>query len=142
MLLANKRVFVVEDNLENRVLMTMMLEQQGARTQFERWGRDALPRLKAFMPVDIILLDLMLPHGVTGFDIFDEIRAHSEFAGIPVVAVSAQDASLAIPKTMEKGFSGFIAKPVDYDLFPKQVAQIIAREPVWYSGLDNNSWRK
>jgi CheY-like chemotaxis protein len=142
MLLNNKRIFFVEDNLENRVVMTMLLEQHGARTEFERWGREAVQRLMGFMPVDIILLDLMFPHGVTGYDIFDAIRSHTEFVEIPIVAVSAQDPSLAIPKTMAKGFSGFIAKPIDYDLFPQQVAQIIAREPVWYSGLDHTPWRK
>jgi CheY-like chemotaxis protein len=141
MLLNNKRIFFVEDNLENRVLMTMMLERHGAQTQFERWGRETVQRLQDFMPVDIILLDLMLPHGVSGYDIFDAIRSHPEFAEIPIVAVSAQDSSMAIPKTIAKGFSGFIAKPLDLDLFPKQVAQIITRQPVWFSGLNHTLWR-
>lgn len=134
MLLKDKRIFIVEDNLENRVIMQIILTRQGAKLEFDRWGRDSVRRLKAFKPVDLIILDLMLGMGVTGYQIFDEIRAAPEFAGVPVVAVSASDPSQAIPMTKKKGFAGFIAKPVDDDLFPEQLAKIMNAGQVWSSG--------
>jgi len=133
MLLQGKRIFIIEDNAGNNAVMQILLESQGAKVNFERWGTGAVERLHAFAPVDIILLDLMLPRGVTGYDVFDQLHQIPEFAAIPIVAVSAADASTAIPKTRAKGFSGYIAKPIDYDLFPRQVAQLINREPVWYA---------
>lgn len=132
--LRNKRVFLVEDNLANRAIMQILLEQNGARTSFERWGKDTVSKLRKFMPVDIILLDLMFPDGVTGYDVFDEIRAHPEFDHIPIVAVSASDPGSAIPKTKRKGFSGFITKPVDYDRFPDHIVSIMNNEPIWDAG--------
>ncbi len=133
MLLEGKRVFIVEDNAGNNAVMQMLLESQGAKVNFERWGTGAVERLQAFAPVDIILMDLMLPRGITGYDVFDQIRQLPEFDAIPIVAVSAADASTAIPKTQAKGFSGYIAKPIDYDLFPRQILQLLNHEPVWYS---------
>ncbi len=86
------------------------------------------------MPVDIILLDLMFAHGITGYDIFDEIRKVDDFADIPIIAVSASDTSFAVPKVRAKGFSGFIAKPIDFDRFPCQIDQVLNDEQVWYTG--------
>ena len=132
--LKDKRIFIIEDDLSNRVIMQMLLEQAGARVAFERWGKESVAKLEAFAPVDIILLDLMFPQGVTGYDIFDNIRAEEDFNAIPIVAVSASDSSEAIPKTKEKGFRGFIPKPVSYDEFPNQIAKILAGETIW---IDN-----
>jgi CheY-like chemotaxis protein len=131
LLLQNKRVFIIEDNLANRAIMQLLLEQHGAEIWFERWGLDVITRLTQFMPVDLILLDLMFPGGVTGYDVFDQIKAHALFQHIPIVAVSAGEPAIAIPKTKAKGFSGFIAKPISFEKFPRQVAQLIEHEQVW-----------
>src|SRR4051812_44326036 len=114
MRLNNKRIFIVEDNANNRAVMQTILEQHGARVAFERWGRNTAEELKRFAPVDIVLLDLMYPNQVTGFDVFDRIREEPQFAFVPIVAVSAMDASVAVPKTRAKGFAGFISKPIDF----------------------------
>jgi two-component system cell cycle response regulator DivK len=131
MLLQNKRIFLIEDNLENRVIMKIMLEMHGAVTAYERWGTSTLSRLRAFAPVDLILLDLMFPFGVTGYDIFNEIRAQPDFAGVPIVAVSASDESEAIPRTQAQGFAGFISKPIHDEQFPLQIAAALEHRPVW-----------
>jgi CheY-like chemotaxis protein len=69
-----------------------------------------------------------------GYDIFDEIRSRPQFDAIPIVAVSAADPTIAVPKARKKGFSGFISKPVDDELFPKQLRELIDGKPVWYTG--------
>jgi CheY-like chemotaxis protein len=130
-ILNDRRIFMVEDNLENRVIMKIMLERHGARVEFERWGRDTLHKLETFAPVDVILLDLMLPNGMSGFDVFDKIRSVPQYSHVPIVAVSASDTATSMPKAQARGFNGYIAKPIDYDLFPKQIARIINHEMVW-----------
>lgn len=132
MLLKNKSIFIVEDNPSNRAIMQVLLEQHGAKVKIERWGFETLRFLKSVAPVDIILLDLMLTDEVSGFDIFDKIRSESEFDDVPIVAVSAMDASVAIPQVRSKGFAGFISKPVDFNKFPQQIAAAIAGEAVWH----------
>lgn len=134
-LLQDKRIFIIEDNTENRVLTRLALAQHGARLEFEMWGRDTVQRLKAFAPIDIVLLDLMLPGGTSGYAVFEKIRAEAAFANVPVVAVSASDPLSAIPRCQKLGFSGYIAKPIDVELFPQQVAKAIDHQPVWYTGM-------
>lgn len=131
MSLSGKRIFVVEDNLENRIVIDVLLKEKGATTYFDRWGKFTIQRLRDFVPVDMILLDLMLPKGLTGYAIFDSIRECPEFAGVPVVAVSAADASEAIPKAKAKGFAGFISKPLDFVKFAEQIETILAGKAIW-----------
>ncbi len=137
MILNQKKIFIVEDDLINRAIIQLLLEKHGAKTAIERWGVDTLKRIHAFMPVDIILLDLMLPHNVSGFDIFDQIKADPNLSHIPVVAVSAMDPAIAIPEAQRRGMNGFIPKPVDYGWFPKQIASILEQESLWLTGIEN-----
>ncbi len=134
MILKNKRIFIVEDNIQNRLVFQMALIRHGASVDFERWGRDAIYRLQNLSRVDIIILDLMLAEGVTGFDIFTQIRELPKYSTVPIVAVSAMEPSIAIPKTKQHGFSGFIAKPIDSVQFPKQIASLIEGESIWSVG--------
>jgi CheY-like chemotaxis protein len=131
MILRNRRVFIIEDNVANRAIEQFLLEQVGAKTAIERWGTEAVERLQKFMPVDVILLDLMFPDGITGYEVFDKIRAHAEFDSIPIVAVSASDPNTAIPLTKARGFAGFISKPISTPLFAQQILQVIQGEAVW-----------
>ncbi len=131
MLLADRRIFIVEDNLENRAIMQMLLEQHGAKIGLDRWGIDTINRLVAFMPVDVILMDLMLPNNTNGFEIFQKIRADGRFNDLPIVAVSAMDASVALSRVMSYGFAGLIGKPIDFDRFPRQVADAINTGSLW-----------
>lgn len=135
MLLTDKVIFIVEDNAQNRVIFQTALIRQGATVDFERWGEGAITRLNILPRVDLIILDLMLARGVTGFQIYDKIRALPKYVQTPIVAVSAMDPAVALPKVTAQGFSGFIAKPIDRTLFPKQIAAIINGEKIWYQGM-------
>ena len=134
MLLTQRQIFIAEDNIQNRVIFQMILGKEGARVHFERWGSGTMFELRRLEQVDLIILDLMLAQGISGFDIFDHIRHHADFDGVPIVAVSATEPGVGIPKARQKGFAGFIAKPIDDVLFPKQIAAIIKGEQVWYAG--------
>ena len=130
--LKGKRIFYVEDNPGNASVAQVILEQAGAKVMIERYGRDeVLPKLKAFMPIDIILLDLMFPMNVTGYDIFDLIRTDPTFNAIPILAVSASDPEIEVPKLRKRGFVGLVSKPLDLRRFPQQVSSAMQGQTVW-----------
>jgi len=131
--LRGKRIFIAEDNSANRVVYTIILKLSGVIFDFDRFGKDAVFKLQGFMP-DLIVLDLMLSHGTSGYEIFEEIRAVPELSTIPIVAISASEPSYAVPKCRELGFAGFIAKPIEEDLLVDQLARLIEGEQVWYLG--------
>lgn len=61
---------------------------------------------------DLLLLDLAMP-GVSGFSGLMSLRA--EFAGLPIVVVSASDDGGTIRRALELGASGFISKSSGLD---------------------------
>lgn len=134
MILKNRRIFIVEDNMHNRVIFNVTLSKHGAKVNFDRWGNTAISQMKMMGQIDLIILDLMLEEGISGFDIFEKIRAIPEFNAVPIIAVSAIEASPAIAKAQKMGFSGFIAKPIDDVLFPRQIASILEGEKLWFAG--------
>jgi CheY-like chemotaxis protein len=129
--LKNKRIFVVEDNIGNLTITKTLLEAHGAVVATHRSGHDVLPHLKDFLPVDLIILDLMLPSGVTGYDIFSAIRNQPEFNAVPIIAMSVIERSKVLPEAKKRGFSGYISKPINFQEFPKQISDIIAGENIW-----------
>lgn len=135
MLLQGKSIFVVEDNVQNRVVFQMILRKHGASVDFERMGTDTIFRLQNALQVDMILLDLMLADGISGFDLYAEIREKlPNLASVPIVAVSAMEPAIAIPKAQAMGFSGFISKPINSLIFGEQLASIFEGDSVWYTG--------
>ena len=129
-----KFIFIVEDNLQNRVIYQIIMVRNGAWVEFDRWGRDTLSNMKKLPKVDLIILDLMLPSGDSGYEIYKQIRELPEYDKVPIVAVSAAEPAVSISKARAMGFSGFIAKPINDDLFPDQLAHIMSGKKVWYAG--------
>lgn len=130
MLLQNKRVFIVEDDAGNLAVASVYLRQHGASVSHERWGRETAQAIVAQLPIDIILMDLMFPNNVSGFDIFDQIQQVKQLQNIPVVAVSAADPDSAMPKALAKGFFGFISKPISPRIV-KHIAAVLEGKKVW-----------
>lgn len=131
--LKGKRVFIVEDDVTNMAIFLATLKRSGALIIQDFWNADTTNILSRHLPVDIILLDLMLRHSVSGYAIAEKIKASPELKDIPVCIVSAADPDIEIPRAKERGMSGFIGKPIDPVLFPEQIAACIKGEQVWYA---------
>ncbi|RTE66720.1 EAL domain-containing response regulator [Amphritea opalescens] len=61
---------------------------------------------------DILFLDLVMPE-VSGFDVLERIRAHQEFAYLPVIVLTSSSDSFSKLRALEIGATDFLAKPVD-----------------------------
>jgi CheY-like chemotaxis protein len=136
-LLDGKRILIIEDDIANLAIALTILQQHGALCHFERWGSGAVGVMRKMGRFDIVLLDLMFPKGVSGYDVFESIRAEPMFAVTPIVAVTALNSRAEMTRAREKGFSGYIFKPVDLDTFPHYVASILDGEPIWGARLDD-----
>ncbi len=133
-LLENKHIFLIEDDQVNLAIIKTILQVNGATVPFDHWGDTTLQRLISYpFDLDLILLDIMFPHGVTGYDIFEAIQADEKLKHVPVVAVTASDPDLEMPKARERGFLGYISKPVNRHKFAKQVQSILSGDKDWYN---------
>src|SRR5579871_6302704 len=85
----SRLALVVDDQAENRKLLTHTLEGDGWRVEEASNGREALERIDKRRP-DIILLDLIMPE-MDGMEFVERLRASDRNRSIPVLVVTAKD---------------------------------------------------
>ena len=101
-------VLVVEDDGEVRHLVSRLLRENGFAVSAARDGREMREAMaNAVPPVDLVLLDVMLP-GVSGLDLLKELRAASR---LPVVMLTARGEETDRVLGLELGADDYVAKP-------------------------------
>lgn len=121
--LAGLTVLVTDDTDNNLMLFTALLEAHGASVHAASSGEACLAQVETVRP-DIILLDIQMP-GLDGYETLDALK-HGPAADVPVIALTAHAMSGDRETILERGFSGYIAKPVDTRAFPGEVAALCA----------------
>ena len=103
---AEAHLLVVEDDGEMRTLIAKFLRQNGYRVTGVRDGREMWETL-AHAPVDLILLDIMLP-GQSGLDLTRALRAKTQ---VPIIMVTARGDETDRVVGLELGADDYIPKP-------------------------------
>ena len=105
-----ERVLVVEDNEHAAYLLKTLLERAGYSVVVSKDGRDALAKLKSMEPVDLVMLDLMLPY-VSGYQVLIEARQNPRWQHVPIVVVTARTLEMDAVRALETGANDFVRKP-------------------------------
>ncbi len=121
---------VVEDEASGLAIISVMLRRLGMRTSMERYAQSVADRARSMPKLDVVFLDLGLPDG-DGYEVLQQLKGDPALKNIPVVAVTARDASTEMPKAQDAGFDGFLGKPLNRNRFPDQVRRIVNGEGVW-----------
>jgi CheY-like chemotaxis protein len=100
---------IIEDDEDLTIIFSSALEAAGYETEVIMQGDEAWRRLESTLPA-LMVLDLHLPR-VSGLDILRRIRTDNRFAGIRVLAVSA-DARMAEMARSEADL--VLVKPISF----------------------------
>jgi two-component system cell cycle response regulator DivK len=104
-----KRILVIEDTEDNRQIVRDLLTSVGYEIIEAMDGVEGVARAQADHP-DLILMDIQLPE-IDGYEATRRIRAISELARVPIIAVTSYALSGDEAKTREAGCDGYVAKP-------------------------------
>lgn len=104
-------ILVVDDNGDARDLLTMLLEQAGARVTAMESAQAGLAVLNE-QAIDLLLCDLAMPN-VDGFQMIREVRSHPRGQTIPSIALSAYCREQDVQTALKSGFNQHIAKPIE-----------------------------
>ena len=99
-------VLAVEDNEDNLLIISYVLESLNCRLLGETNGFDIVKIAKKYRP-DLILMDIILPD-INGIDIFYQLQREPLTSSIPVVAMTALAMTEEIQKIQKAGFHGCI----------------------------------
>lgn len=106
-------VLVIEDNENNMVLITKILQNAGYKVLQAEAGRKGYDLAVSGQP-DFILLDIQLPD-IDGREVLAMIRDTLGVRKIPVIAVTSYAMSGDRERLMAAGCNGYIEKPIDPD---------------------------
>lgn len=112
-------LLVVDDDADNREVLSRRLERQGHQTVAAASGREALGLLGG-QGFDLVLLDLMMPE-MDGFEVLRRIKADPALASTPVVMISALSEIESVARCIEMGAEDYLPKPFNPTLLRARV---------------------
>lgn len=106
------RVLVVDDLEANRRLLEAKLTAEYYDVLTARRGEEAVQLARRERP-DIILLDVMMPGGIDGYEACRRLKAQPETRHIPVVILTTLDDRDNKLRGLQAGAEEFLTKPID-----------------------------
>jgi CheY-like chemotaxis protein len=107
----SKRILVVEDNPDNRILIIDVLSSLDYEVLVALDGEEGVQIAEKEVP-DLILMDLSLPK-VDGWVATKRIKAQEALAKIPVIALTAHAMVGDREQALQVGCDDYISKPID-----------------------------
>lgn len=121
--LKKKRILIIEDESHIAEGIKLNLRLLGYDVNLAADGLSGLHEYKACQP-DLIVLDIMMP-GMDGLAVLQKIREEDE--RIPILILSAKNASDDIVQGLAFGVDDYITKPFNLDEFILRVERLILR---------------
>ncbi len=129
--LAGLSVMIVDDELDARELLVVMLEQRGAEVIVASSAAEALDALAGAINgsiPDVLISDIGMP-GEDGFDLIRKVRALEPEHGcnIPAIALTAYARTEDCARVLAAGFQQHVAKPVAPSNLVTAIASVAQR---------------
>jgi len=115
---SESNILIVDDTPANLQLLSKMLSQQGYRVRPVPNGSMALSVVQV-EPPDLVLLDIRMPD-MDGYEVCENLKADELTRDIPIIFISALDATQDKVRAFQVGGVDYITKPF-------QVEEVLAR---------------
>ena len=117
-----RKVLVVEDSRLIHKMYEVMLRPCMLIAAHD--GREGLARLGENPDVDVIILDITIPH-MTGLEVLEQVKAKPEFAPIPVVIVSTEGKEEDVARGLRAGAVAYLKKPFQREDLLKIIGRLV-----------------
>jgi two-component system response regulator RegX3 len=128
------RILVVEDEESFVDALRVGLAREGFDVSVARDGQEAIEAFAAH-PVDVVLLDLMLPK-VSGLDVCRTIRSTS---AVPIIIVSAKGEEVDMVLMLEIGADDYVTKPYRLRELVARIRAVMRRHESVNSPLESET---
>ena len=122
------KLLLVEDNMVNREIASLILTEFGFQLDTAENGKEALDKVAASKPGDYqaILMDIQMPI-MNGYEASKAIRQldNKELANIPIIAMTANAFNEDIQTAKEAGMNSHIAKPIDIQKMIETLTEVL-----------------
>ncbi|MDM8558360.1 response regulator [Candidatus Parabeggiatoa sp. HSG14] len=114
LILAHKKVLLVDDDTRNTYALLLMLEEEEMQVTVAKNGKEALEELEKKPDMDVVLMDIMMPE-MDGYEAMQKIREQPQFKKLPIIALTAKAMKGDKAKCIEAGANDYLPKPINMD---------------------------
>ncbi|CCN84517.1 Putative two-component response regulator [Vibrio nigripulchritudo SFn27] len=122
-MLKDKKILIVEDNIELQGILADFLEVKGADVDFASDGEQGI-QLATECRFDAVILDVMMPKK-DGIQVIKELRKAGN--DLPVLMLTALNSKEDLLNGYQNGVDDFITKPFDFEELEVRVTALIKR---------------
>jgi len=122
-----RKILLIEDNEQNRYLVTFLLEKHGYEVLPAPDGEQGIELAQRALP-HLILLDIQLPV-MDGYAVARALRDNPVLGSIPIVAVTSYAMAGDREKSIAAGCNGYIEKPINPETFVAEIERYLAEVP-------------
>ncbi len=106
----NKKILIVDDDLESLKLIGLMLQRRGYEIIAARGGNQALVKAETEHP-DLVILDVMMPE-MDGYEVCQRLRSNPNTAYLPVLMFTAKTLVRDKVAGFRAGADDYLTKPI------------------------------
>jgi DNA-binding response OmpR family regulator len=117
-----KRVLIVEDQPDIRELIRMTLELEDLEVHEAINGDDGIGQAQVLQP-SLVLLDVMMPGSIDGFEVCARIRSDPRLKRTRVVLLTARAQAEDRVRGMKAGADEYLVKPFS----PRELLNVVGR---------------
>ena len=115
----NKKILIIDDDPEDRMLMQEMFQEIGAAdaVHYEDSGETALQYLNKLPKIElpsVIILDLNMPR-LNGTQVLRQLKTDERFKDIMVIIYSTSVNHIEKEQTLKLGAHSYVIKPSSYE---------------------------
>ena len=119
-----RHVLVADDEPHIGRIIKMKLEQGPFEVTLVYDGEEAIEALRAGGPVDLVLLDLMMPRR-SGLDVLRFVRGEERLRDLPCIILTAAGQEHQYRRALELGATDFITKPFSPKKLYQRAAELV-----------------
>lgn len=130
-----RKVLIVDDEPDIREILNLLLSSNGYKVFSSSDGENAIRILKEEPTIDLIILDIMMPHE-DGVQVLRKIR---EFSKVPALFLTAKIHENDKAEAYESGGDDYLTKPFSQNELLMKVNSLIRRYREYSGGVGDNN---
>ena len=134
-IMEQRKVLIVDDEPDIREILNLLLSSNGYKVFSSSDGENAIRILKEEPTIDLIILDIMMPHE-DGVQVLRKIR---EFSTVPALFLTAKIHENDKAEAYESGGDDYLTKPFSQNELLMKVNSLIRRYREYSGGVGDNN---
>ena len=118
-----EKILIVDDEPRVARLVSEVLSAVGYKVVTAATGKAAIEKVALEQP-DLVLLDVLLPQGMDGYQVCAQIR---EFSDVPVIMLTAKARDIDVLRGFDAGADDYLTKPFNAKELVARVKAVLRR---------------